>query len=204
MKKRQLFVFPLIFLFVFLIILFANFFSNGFKFDTFVSEKIISFQNENLNGIFIFAGYYVRTILIGISVLFFFILYFGRRKKESFILAISLILGFALEQAIKFFVQKERPLVQLISETGYSFPSGHAIFSIILFTLLIYFYKDKIENSFFKNVFIFINIFLIIFVGFSRIYLNLHWFGDVIAGYSLGLFIAFGVMKFFNYYPKYL
>lgn len=204
MKKRQLFVFPLIFLFVFLIILFTNFFSNGFGFDSFVSEKIISVQGGNSNALFVFAGHYARTILIGISVLLFLMLYFGKRKKESFILAVSLILGIVLEYAIKFFVQKERPLVQLVSETGYSFPSGHAISSVILFTLLIYFYKDKIENSFSKYVFIFASIILIIFIGFSRIYLNVHWLSDVVGGYALGLFIAFSVMRFFDYYPKYL
>ena len=203
-KKNREFIIPFICLSVFLILFLANFFSNGFRFDSFVSEKIISFQSGNLNTLFVFAGHYARIILIGLSVFFVSLLYLQKRKKESLVLAISLVFGLVLEQVIKFFVQKERPLIQLVSETGYSFPSGHAISSVILFTFLIYFYNDKIENSFFKYVFIFASIILIIFIGFSRIYLNVHWLSDVVGGYALGLFIAFSVMRFFDYYPKYL
>ena len=197
-KKNRKFIFPFFCLSVFLILFLVNFFSTGFKIDYLISKNISSLHKNNFNELFIFLGHYARVILIGLSVFFVSLLYLQKRKKKSLVLATSLILGLILEQVIKFFVQRERPLIQLVQEAGYSFPSGHAISSIILFSLLIYFYKNKIESYFFRIIFIFVNIFLILLVGFSRIYLNVHWLSDIIGGYALGLSIVYAVLIFYG------
>ena len=108
---------------------------------------------------------------------------------QSLILISTLMIGYIFEKIIKSLVQRDRPLSQLIQETSYSFPSGHAVFSMILFSMLIYFYKDEIKNNTRKIIFILSGVFLILLVGFSRIYLGVHWFTDVIGGYALGFFL---------------
>ncbi|MDO8467951.1 MAG: phosphatase PAP2 family protein [Nanoarchaeota archaeon] len=155
-----------------------------------VSSGINKLRNPIMDGFFIFLGNFSREIMIGFALIAALILYNGKRKKESWILLFSLILGYVFEQAIKFSVQRVRPLMQLIQEIDYSFPSGHAIFSIILFSMLIYFFKDEIKNKTTRLIFILINIFLILLIGFSRIYLNVHSFTDVIGGYALGFAVA--------------
>lgn len=155
-----------------------------------------------LNSFFVFIGNYSKVILTGIALIFSGILYLQKRKKASFILISSLLIGYILEAVINAIVQRARPAMQLISKTDYSFPSGHAIFSIILFSLLIYFYKDKINNKTLKFVFIFINVLLILLIGFSRIYLNVHWFTDIIGGYALGFFIINLILFFMNFTSK--
>ncbi|MEX0921085.1 MAG: phosphatase PAP2 family protein [Candidatus Pacearchaeota archaeon] len=158
--------------------------------DLIISSKIVNSWESGFDNIFIFLGIFLKSILVFIALIFISFLYKQKRKKESLILLVSLLLGYFLENMINLIIQRERPSMQLIENFGYSFPSGHAVFSIILFSLLIYFYKDEIKNKFFKNLFILTNIFLILLVGLSRIYLNVHWFTDVIGGFFLGLFVT--------------
>lgn len=169
--------------------------------DIYISQNI-HFLQGSFDNFFIFLGNYLKDILIAIALISIGVLYIRKRKKESFILASSLLLGFILEKIIKLIVQRARPPIQLVTETDYSFPSGHSIFSIILFLLLIYFYKDKIRNKTIKIIFIIVNIFLILLVGFSRIYLNVHWFTDVIEGYVLGFFVISLILFLFKYKIK--
>ncbi len=174
-------------MFLFILIIIVN---GTPQVDYSVSSGINKLRNPVMDGFFIFLGNYSREIMIGFALIAVLILYMGKRKKESWILLFSLILGYVFEQAIKFTVHRARPGMQLVQEIDYGFPSGHAIFSIILFSLLIYFFKDEIRNKRARLVFIFANIFLILLIGFSRIYLNIHWFTDVIAGYLVGFAIV--------------
>lgn len=70
------------------------------------------------------------------------------------------------------------------TENSYSFPSGHAIASIAFYGLLFYMiirFKEKHKLRW--------TIFAILFIsllGFSRLYLCVHFISDVLAGYSLG------------------
>ena len=77
----------------------------------------------------------------------------------------------------------------LIEETEFSFPSGHALFAALIFGFLIYVFKNEIKNKIIRYSFIIINILLMITISFSRLYLKVHWFSDVLAGFFLGIFI---------------
>ena len=157
--------------------------------DNWISQNI-KFLWGPFNGFFIFLGNYSRDIMILLALIFAGFLYLRKRKKESVTLILGLSIGYILEEIIKILIQRTRPAMQLVTETDYSFPSGHSIFSIILFSLIIYFYKDEIKNKTLKILFIIANILVIILIGFSRIYLNVHWFTDVVGGYAIGFFVA--------------
>lgn len=200
MKRNSKLILSLISLGIFLLILILVSIKTP-SIDYWISEKIKTLWSL-LNSFFVFIGNYSKVILIGIALISSGILYLQKRKKASFILISSLLIGYILEAVINAIVQRARPAMQLISKTDYSFPSGHAIFSIILFSLLIYFYKDKINNKTLKFVFIFINVLLILLIGFSRIYLNVHWFTDIIGGYALGFFIINLILFFMNFTSK--
>lgn len=189
MNKKQLKVFSVSvsFIIFFLTLIFVLGRMSGI--DSLISSGIIKTWGGPLDQIFIFLGYSLKPILIIIGLSVILILYRQKRKNESLLLFTALASGYVLEKIIKILVQRERPEMQLLEKLGYSFPSGHAVFSTILFSLIIYFYKDEIKNNFQKNLFIFLNIFLILLIGFSRIYLNVHWFTDVAGGFFLGLFV---------------
>ncbi len=123
-----------------------------------------------------------------ISFIFLCALIYKKKWRNALLLVFSLGAGVLFGSLIRYIIQRARPANALIEVDGYSFPSRHAIISIIFFLLLLYSFKNEIKNKFLKNLFIAVNIILFLIIGFSRVYLNVHWLSDVIAGFAMGLF----------------
>ncbi len=124
--------------------------------------------------------------VVSLVLLFYFI--YKKQWKYVAITLFSTVGGLILGASIKELIMRTRPINSLILETGYSFPSGHAIAVTIFFTLIIYFFAKNIKNIIYRETFILLSIITIIIIAFSRLYLGVHWFSDAIAGISLGLF----------------
>ncbi len=71
-----------------------------------------------------------------------------------------------------------------------SFPSGHASLSASFFLILGYLLAPKIQSWIKRELVLVLFAFIVIIIGVSRLVLNVHWFSDVIAGWSLGVFMA--------------
>jgi membrane-associated phospholipid phosphatase len=96
----------------------------------------------------------------------------------------SLVLMLGLKQIFN----RPRPLIPLVhAAQGLSFPSGHALTSMTFYGLLIYILWEGVKNRYLKWSLIASLILLILLIGFSRIYLRVHYASDVIAGFALGL-----------------
>ena len=123
------------------------------------------------------------TCLILLTIILFIVL---KNKITGFLIAINLVIVTILNQLLKFVLQRPRPDdYRLIDESGYSFPSGHSMISMAFYGYLIYLiYKSKF-NKYVKIILITIFVFLILFIGISRIYLGVHYTSDVIAGILL-------------------
>jgi len=158
--------------------------------DDVISQKVTLLLNDSVSSFFISLSNQFGKILVGLMVLAALKLYSRDRKKESLVLVSSVVGGYILSNLVKFVVQRPRPLLSVIQETGYSFPSNHSIVAAILFLMVIYFFAGEIKNNLAKNAFILVNFLLILLVGFSRIYLNVHWFTDVVGGFALGVIIV--------------
>lgn len=159
------------------------------KLDVWLNAKIVLLWNPLLNKIMVFITNIASPLhLFLLSVLLFGILIYKKKWYYSFLLLFSMLGGLLFETLIKFIIHRARPENALIKVSGYSFPSGHATMAIIFFSLLLYAFKDDIKNKALKNIFIISNIILFLLVGLSRVYLNVHWLSDVLAGFGLGLF----------------
>ncbi|MCY7291080.1 MAG: phosphatase PAP2 family protein [Ferruginibacter sp.] len=89
---------------------------------------------------------------------------------------------------IKFLLQRQRPLVPLIAKVhGYSFPSGHTFSSVTFYGIIGYLIYKNVKPPILKWMLIGLTYLFIFMVGFSRVYLRLHYASDVIAGFCLGL-----------------
>jgi membrane-associated phospholipid phosphatase len=123
-------------------------------------------------------------------------LYASRQKKyvpELFLISI----GSALTVwGLKLLFAMPRPVdpIALISLDSFSFPSGHAAAAATLYGFLIWMMigtgKTDRMRTFFAGIFFFV----IVLIGFSRLYLGVHYLTDVIAGYVVGFgWVAIGV-----------
>jgi len=159
------------------------------KLDVWLNAKTVMIWNPILNNVMIVITHIMNSLyLVILSIILFIFLIYKKKWYYAILLVSSLLGGSLFEWLIKLIVHRARPENSLIDIAGYSFPSGHATMAIIFFSLLLYAFKDDIKNKGLKYLFIISNIILFFIIGFSRVYLNVHWLSDVLAGFALGLF----------------
>ena len=156
--------------------------------DTTTNSLMQSIQNPILTTFSeILALIFEPLVLILISLIIATHLYIKSSKKQGIIFASAIFLTGILIKVFKEIFQRTRPLNQLVQETGFSFPSGHTTMIVVFFGLIIYlFSKKKI-----KKVNSLIAILIIFLIGFTRVYLRVHWLTDIIGGFILGGIILF-------------
>lgn len=90
--------------------------------------------------------------------------------------------------ALKSLYARARPAAAsaIAAATGYSFPSGHAMGSFIVFGSIAYIVMRQPYRWKWKSAWLALLVTLILLVGLSRIYLGVHWASDIAAGYSAG------------------
>jgi undecaprenyl-diphosphatase len=91
-------------------------------------------------------------------------------------------------EIVKTLVHSQRPLNMLMYDSGFSFPSGHTAGSIVFCGLLTYFGWQRWKSSKAKVSLSILFVAITFVVGFDRIYLNVHWFSDILGGCLLGIF----------------
>ena len=157
------------------------------KIDAWFSEAVLALSYPWLTKIASFITVFAGTI--GISIILAItlgILTFKKRWRFAILSLVAILGATILQLVIKSLVHRQRP--ENLIETSFSFPSGHAITAIVYVSLLIYSFKDDIKNAAVKYVLITLASVFFIAVAISRIILHVHWFSDVLAGMSLGLF----------------
>jgi undecaprenyl-diphosphatase len=137
------------------------------------------------------------TIILVFSLTAALLLFYKHLRKQSLLLLVAMV-GEALFLSIsKTFVYSPRPPNELIVETGYSFPSGHVTGGLVLFGLLAYFGWRLMNSSKRKASLILLFLAITSIISLDRIYLNVHWFSDILGGYLLGTFwLTFSIMVF--------
>ncbi|MBO1304677.1 phosphatase PAP2 family protein [Enterococcus sp. 669A] len=163
--------------------------------DVAFSQKVITYRKAGLTKMFLFftkLGKAVPTLLICLLL----VLIPQTRTTIALNVGINVVATTGLTFIIKRIFKRERPRDnRLVEETDHSFPSGHSSTAATLYI------------GIFLNALLFMNAawwlavpaFLLSFlVGFSRVYLGIHYFTDVLGGWFLGLTIAFVVPLLMN------
>ena len=111
------------------------------------------------------------------------------RKRTWFsirVVAIALS-SLCLMLLFKEIFRRKRPDKPLLHEvSGLSFPSGHALMSLTFYGLLMYIVSKTIQDDKIKAPINAALASLILSIGFSRVYLRVHYASDVIAGFIIG------------------
>ncbi len=131
-------------------------------------------------------------------IVFCLILFIIPKARSSIALPVSMavIASSIFNIILKHIFGRSRPdILQLISETGYSFPSGHAMNNAALYTMLVLLIWRYVKNTPLKIILSFLCAALTALIGYSRIYLGVHYAGDVLGGwlfgFALSMFIYF-------------
>lgn len=121
------------------------------------------------------------TVLAGVLIFMFC-------KKNRWFITIDLVEVTLVNQVIKHIIRRPRPnVLRLVEESGYSFPSGHSMVSMAFYGIIIYLVYKNVSNKYLKWILIILLSLLILSIGFSRIYVGVHYFTDVAGGFLLGL-----------------
>lgn len=170
-------------------------------FDQFFTGIVRGNMGPTLTRIFIFITNLGSPLSVGVlAIAVAFLLWQRKFYAEILWLALGVGgVGGVLNPILKLFFGRERPLLpHLVVENSLSFPSGHAVGTMLLWgTVLMLLPRLIRERSLRLTVQILLGIWILL-VGITRVYLGVHFPSDVLGGYCLGL--AWLLMT----YPLYL
>lgn len=143
-----------------------------------------SFQ-EAMRDVTALGGVTVMTMVSVVAVLAFLM---HRRRWHAVILAVTVFLAFISSESLKNIYGRPRP--ELVPHGSYvyssSFPSGHSTLSAATFLTLAMLIASLEPSRGTKRMVFALAVLLVLGIGFSRVYLGVHWPSDVLAGWSLG------------------
>ena len=94
--------------------------------------------------------------------------------------------GGLVVRGLKEVFERARPLEQVVPAAGYSFPSGHAFGATVFYGMLIYLVFRFTKRRWARALAVALGVLVIGAVGLSRVYLNVHYLTDVVAGWLSG------------------
>lgn len=146
---------------------------------------------EAMRDITALGGFTFLTIATIVAVLLFSI---HGKRRQAWILAGTVLAAQISSEVLKTFYDRPRPNLVPHGSFVYtqSFPSGHSALSAAVFLTLATLIAsvEKRPNS--KILIYILALLITVGVGFSRVFLGVHWPSDVLAGWSLGATWAFG------------
>jgi undecaprenyl-diphosphatase len=119
-----------------------------------------------------------------------------RKRQVTAIFVLAVGGALMLNEFLKSFFHRARPVVpwSIGDEKTFSFPSGHSLFSMVLYGLIAYMVLER-RSVFWHRFAVTLAAGAMTFgIGLSRIYLGMHWPTDVVAGWTTGFVWLCGVM----------
>ena len=137
--------------------------------------------------------------------------FWRRRERTDAVFVLFAFLGAqVLSSAMKLGFRRERPFFPdpLATESSFSFPSGHALISLAVYGSIALVLARRLPRRGDRMLLYAAAGLLILAIGFSRLYLGVHFLSDVLAGFAAGaawlalLYVALEVSS--RYTSRYL
>ncbi|MCJ0904954.1 phosphatase PAP2 family protein [Rhodococcus sp. ARC_M6] len=114
------------------------------------------------------------------------------RRVDALLVAGSMLTGLLVMTGLKHIFTRTRPPIpeRLIEIDSYSFPSGHAMMTAILATVVAAVIVRLTLPRLVKVTMLAMLAVYTVAVGLSRVYLAAHWMTDVLAGWAFGVIWA--------------
>ena len=173
------------------------------NFDEAVQRAVFSIRTENLTlakGITYLANWQTVSIICAMFLII---------KKARFEIGVPISLATAFSTSFyhiaKILYGRPRPDVEshLINQGGLSFPSGHAMTGLVFYGLILFFILKKEPKKGTQKALFFGLTGLIFSIGFSRVYLGVHYATDVLAGWCAGAgILTLAIIVIEKVYPQ--
>ena len=211
MKKKNIILtsifLPIVALITIFVVLDLNFIRT---IDIAVFDIVHSLRNKLFDYIMVIITLFgeVKTIV----VLCVLVLLIPKNQKIVLPAIICLVLSTITNTVLKDTIERARPGIMYFLEnppfnyeypTSFSFPSGHSQNGFLFYFLMFFVFSKKyLKNYKHKKALTISVMIFILLIPFSRIYLGVHYFTDVICGLSLGVVFAAWFIYFFNKYEN--
>ncbi len=125
----------------------------------------------------------ILTVVVGV------VLWTVKQRRATGVLAIDMIGALILNSFLKDAFQRARPdpFFGILPPHTYSFPSGHSLFSFCFYGLLAAVVVRRFRSPLKRIAAGAVASLIILTVGFSRVYLGVHYPSDVVGGWTVGL-----------------
>ena len=129
-----------------------------------------------------------QVVLLG-TLLTAAVLWLQQRWYQLIGLLLSVGGGEALVWLIKHAIARPRPPLTsaLLPEDSFSFPSGHAFVALAFYGFLVYLVVRSARRRWHAALAVAFGLLLVLAIGWSRIYLGVHWPSDILGSYALGV-----------------
>lgn len=156
------------------------------RLDTFVTIWLQAHGTETGESMFVGISYLGAQVLIALMGVVAVLLLARRDWRHLTVLGVTCGGGALLNAMLKAIFHRARPMYATeFHATSWSFPSGHAMDSLIVYGLFAYWLARRKPAA---RTLVFVGTALLVgCIGFARIYLGVHYLSDVLAGYSAGV-----------------
>ena len=156
--------------------------------DTYVRGLVKGLQTESSLTFFSYFTKLGSAIGIVATLVISLLVFWKKRYYAAMIVyPMGILITHLVNKGIKEIVKRERPsLNEALDALGYSFPSGHAMLSIMTFGFLAYIIAANLKSIAGKCVTTILMGTVILSIGLSRVILNVHYPTDILAGYCVG------------------
>jgi undecaprenyl-diphosphatase len=146
-----------------------------------------------LSAVTALGGTAVLCIVVGLAAI---LLAIRRQWRVALYLLVAGAGALVLDPVLKSLVGRLRPVLAhpVAHGTGSSFPSGHALGSIVCYGALVLVFLPATRGRW-RTVLIGVMAAIILIVGISRILLGVHYVSDVVGGWAIGV-IWLGITAF--------
>lgn len=148
----------------------------------YIKDNLISDKLTNVMKIITLFG--SAWILIPLALISFIVI---KNKKYGLLISMNLLWVFLLNRILKELFDRVRPISQFMVETGSSFPSSHTMCSVAFYGFLAVLINTKLKNRWLKVLVCVLFAILVVLIAISRMYLQVHYFTDVLLGLVFGL-----------------
>ncbi|MFA9354734.1 phosphatase PAP2 family protein [Pediococcus pentosaceus] len=158
------------------------------SFDSSIQQFFPSFINPT-NTMFMstFSFFGSPAVSIGLTIIIALAIWLNKNRTMAIWIIFTQIIGSGIAEIVKNIVQRPRPTLQVIKDTGFSYPSGHTFCTAILIMVILFIMVPMINDQEVQALVSILSVLWFVVIAISRIYLRDHFPTDVIGSTLLAI-----------------